>query len=107
ESFEWCEKLGWQKGWDWSQQEAAPPSFGAVCNGKSDIFLCQGGQGSRGGPEPKFVGDAETAGGRMSWWQESPGAVDEAYQPATRYKSDWPRMVVTQARKAVTSKSMT
>src|SRR5690349_10421890 len=63
ETFEWFEKLGWQKGWDWGD----PPTFGAVCNGKSEIFLCQGAQGSRGGPMPKFVG------------------VDEAYQLALKH----------------------
>src|ERR1041384_5309533 len=55
ESFEWFAKLGWEKGWDWGD----PPSFGGICNGKYEIFLCQDGQGSRGGPMPKFVGDDE------------------------------------------------
>lgn len=80
ETFEWFEKLGWQKGWDWGD----PPSFGAVCNGKYEIFLCQNGQGSRGGTMPQFVGDDETGGVWMSWWLESPAAVDEAYQLATQ-----------------------
>jgi hypothetical protein len=44
ETFAWFEKLGWQKGWDWGD----PPTFGAVCSGKCEIFLCQGGQGGRG-----------------------------------------------------------
>ena len=35
ESFEWFEKLGWQKGWDWGD----PPSFGGVCTGKYEISL--------------------------------------------------------------------
>jgi catechol 2,3-dioxygenase-like lactoylglutathione lyase family enzyme len=78
ESFAWFEKLGWKKLWDWGE----PPGFGAVGNGKSEIFLCRGGQGSRGGPNPKFVGDDETGGVWMSWWLESPAAVDEAYQLA-------------------------
>ena len=56
ESFAWFAKLGWEKAWDWGE----PPTFGAVCNGKVEIFLCQGGQGSRGGPMPQFVGDDET-----------------------------------------------
>ena len=80
ETFKWFEKLGWEKRWDWGE----PPTFGSVGNGKSEIFLCQGGQGSRGGPMPRFVGDDETGGVWMSWWVESPAAVDEAYQLATK-----------------------
>jgi hypothetical protein len=67
ESFAWFERLGWQKLWDWYPTEGAPPTFGAVGNGRSEIFLCQGGQGSRGGPLPQFVGDDETGGVWMSW----------------------------------------
>ena len=82
ESFEWFEKLGWKKLWDWCSKEGAPVTFGAVGNAKSEIFLCQGAQGSRGGPAPQFAGDDETGGVWMSWWLESPAAVDAAYQSA-------------------------
>ena len=82
QSFEWFAKLGWEKIWDWAPREDEPPTFGAVGNGKTQIFLCQGGQGSRGGPMPKFVGDDETGGVWMSWRLESPAAVDEAYESA-------------------------
>lgn len=44
QSFAWFEKLGWRKEWDWG----TPPTFGAVCAGHCEIFLCQGGQGGRG-----------------------------------------------------------
>ena len=44
ESFAWFEKLGWTKGWDWGD----PPTFGAVCSGECEIFLCLNGQGGRG-----------------------------------------------------------
>ena len=44
ESFAWFEKLGWKKGWDWGD----PPTFGGVCSGECEIFLCQNGQGGRG-----------------------------------------------------------
>jgi hypothetical protein len=44
ESVAWFEKLGWTKSWDWGD----PPTFGAVCSGKVEIFLCQGCQGGRG-----------------------------------------------------------
>lgn len=43
-SFAWFEKLGWKKGWDWGE----PPTFGGVCSGECEIFLCEGGQGGRG-----------------------------------------------------------
>jgi predicted lactoylglutathione lyase len=83
ETFEWFAQLGWEKAWDWSAEEGAAPTFGAVGNGKSQIFLCQGGQGARGGPAPQFVGDDQTGGVWMSWWLASPAAVDEAYKTAT------------------------
>ena len=44
ESFAWFEKLGWRRHWDWG----SPPTFGAVCSGECEIFLCQGAQGGRG-----------------------------------------------------------
>ncbi|HET9515503.1 MAG TPA: bleomycin resistance family protein [Gemmatimonadales bacterium] len=44
QSFAWFEKLGWRKCWDWG----SPPIFGSVGAGNHEIFLCQGGQGSRG-----------------------------------------------------------
>jgi catechol 2,3-dioxygenase-like lactoylglutathione lyase family enzyme len=44
ESFAWFEKLGWQKGWDWGD----PPTFGGVCSGECEIFLCEDDQGGRG-----------------------------------------------------------
>jgi len=89
ESFEWFEKLGWRKVFDWGE----PPTFGGVCNGDVAIFLCQNGQGSRGGPIPtyetsggwiSFLGDDEAGGVWMSWKMESTGAVDAAYQLAIR-----------------------
>jgi catechol 2,3-dioxygenase-like lactoylglutathione lyase family enzyme len=89
ESFAWFEKLGWKKGWDWGD----PPTFGGVCNGAVEIFLCQDGQGSRGGPirgpqdplgvgVPRHVGDDDTGGVWMSWFLSSPAEVDAAYKLA-------------------------
>ena len=43
-SFAWFEKLGWEKAWDWGD----PPTFGGVCSGACQIFLCQDAQGGRG-----------------------------------------------------------
>jgi len=80
-SFAWFEKLGWMKGWDWGD----PPTFGGVCNGKSEIFLCQNGQGSRGGSLPRHVeGDDDTGGVWMTWWLASPREVDAAYELALK-----------------------
>ena len=84
ESFEWFAKLGWQKLWDWCPEAGSPATFGAVGNNKVEIFLCAGAQGSRGGPMPRFVVDDETCGVWMSWWLESPAAVDEAYHTAMK-----------------------
>jgi uncharacterized glyoxalase superfamily protein PhnB len=44
DSFAWFEKLGWEKSWDWGD----PPTFGAVCSGDVEIFLCEDCQGGRG-----------------------------------------------------------
>jgi catechol 2,3-dioxygenase-like lactoylglutathione lyase family enzyme len=78
ESFAWFEKLGWKKGWDWGD----PPTFGGVCSGKCEIFLCEGGQGGRGkGTNPSTFGDDgdETAdkGVWMSVWVDD---IDEIYR---------------------------
>jgi len=72
ESFAWFEKLGWRKGWDWGE----PPTFGGVCSGECEIFLCEGGQGGRGkGANTSTFdsGPAQTAdkGVWMSVWVES------------------------------------
>jgi len=78
ESFEWFEKIGWHKGWDWGD----PPTFGGVCSGKAEIFLCEGGQGSRGGPMPRHVGDDDTGGVWMSLFLSSPAEVDATHKVA-------------------------
>lgn len=44
QSFEWFEKLGRKKGRDWGDR----PTFGGVCSGKCEIFLCLDGQGGSG-----------------------------------------------------------
>ncbi len=78
ESVAWFEKLGWTKAWDWGE----PADFGAVCNGEGQIFLCVNGQGSRGGPMPRHVGDDDTGGVWMSWFLSSPAEVDATYKLA-------------------------
>lgn len=44
QSFAWFERFGWTKAWEWG----TPPSFGGVCSGDCEIFLCENGQGGRG-----------------------------------------------------------
>jgi len=93
ESFAWFEKIGWTKAWEWG----APPSFGGVCSGKCEIFLCENAQGSRGGPMPRHAQDDDTGGVWLSWFLSSPAAVDAAYERAleqgmtvTRPPQDYP-----------------
>jgi catechol 2,3-dioxygenase-like lactoylglutathione lyase family enzyme len=73
-SFAWFEKLGWRKGWDWG----SPPTFGGVCSGHCEIFLCQNGQGGRGGSGPSFgpgSDEAAETGVWMSMWVDDVDAV--------------------------------
>ena len=84
ESIAWFEKLGWRKCWTWGD----PPDFGAVGSGECEIFLCQGAQGSRGGPMPKHVGDDDTGGVWMSWWVKTPADVDAAHAPSPGARLD-------------------
>src|SRR5215470_11649127 len=67
QSFAWFEKLGWKKGWDWG----SPPTFGGVCSGNFEIFLCQGAQGGRGKSAlttTKDHGEDQDKGVWMSIW---------------------------------------
>jgi hypothetical protein len=77
ESFAWFERLGWRKGFQWGE----PPTFGSVCSGKCEIFLCQGAQGGRGkGTNTTTfddVGESADKGVWMSVWVEN---VDEIHQ---------------------------
>jgi catechol 2,3-dioxygenase-like lactoylglutathione lyase family enzyme len=78
ESFEWFEKLGWRKGFDWG----TPPTFGSVCCDESEIFLCEGGQGGRGhtGLPMTFGPTSDEAlekGVWMSMWVDDVDAVHE------------------------------
>jgi catechol 2,3-dioxygenase-like lactoylglutathione lyase family enzyme len=78
ESFAWFEKLGWTKGWDWG----TPPTFGGVCSGACEIFLCRDGQGGRGErPLPLIRGFDGAEAGRygvwMSLWVEDVDAIHE------------------------------
>ena len=90
ESFAWFEKLGWSKAWDWG----SPASFGGVCSGDCEIFLCENGQGGRGKGAVKMTfgpdGD-ETAdkGAWMSIWVDN---VDDIHRRCLQAGLDvtWP-----------------
>jgi hypothetical protein len=76
QSFAWFEKLGWQKGWEWG----SPVTFGGVCSGPCEIFLCEGGQGGRGRTKmPMTFGpksdEAAEKGVWMSIWVDDVDAV--------------------------------
>ena len=76
ESFAWFEKLGWEKVWDWG----TPPTFGCVCSGKYEIFLCNNAQGGRGKSSLNVTAgtlEAESAdkGVWMSIWVEDVDAI--------------------------------
>ncbi|MFY9554112.1 MAG: bleomycin resistance family protein [Blastocatellia bacterium] len=78
ESFDWFEKLGWKEAWAWGD----PPTFGGVCSGEAEIFLCENGQGGRGKSAVKMTfgpdgDDAADKGAWMSIWVED---VDTIYQ---------------------------
>ena len=76
QSFAWFEKLGWEKGWDWG----TPPTFGGVCAGECEIFLCQDGQGGRGKSgltTTRGRDDGEDQGVWMSIWVDDVDAVHQ------------------------------
>ena len=74
ESFAWFETLGWTRGFAWG----TPPTFGAVCSGGFEIFLCRGAQGGRGKSElatTDGAGEAADRGVWMSIWVEDVDSV--------------------------------
>ena len=78
QSVEWFEKLGWEKSWDWGD----PPTFGGVCSGACQIFLCLNGQGGRGRSDRKMTfgpdgSDEAERGVWMSIWVDDVDAVHE------------------------------
>ena len=90
QSFAWFEKLGWKKGWDWGD----PPTFGGVCSGNCEIFLCQGGQGGRGKGTSKSTfgeedGQTSDKGAWMSMWVDD---VDEVHEHCVKQGLEvvWP-----------------
>jgi catechol 2,3-dioxygenase-like lactoylglutathione lyase family enzyme len=93
-SLAWFESLGWQRGFTWNDHgllEGAADrdahgdaGFGSVCaeGEAARIFLCHGGQGSRGTIQPRWPGDDLTDGVWMSWWIDSVESVDAMHAKA-------------------------
>jgi catechol 2,3-dioxygenase-like lactoylglutathione lyase family enzyme len=77
ESFDWFDKLGWRKRWEWGD----PPDFGAVGNTQCEIFLCRDGQGGRRA-RPLRRGEEERGGMWLCWLLGSRADVDAAYESA-------------------------
>ena len=76
QSFDWFERLGWKKLWDWG----TPPTFGAVGSGPCEIFLCEGAQGGRGKSDLAVTFGVQGAeegdlGVWMSMWVEDVDAI--------------------------------
>lgn len=78
QSFNWFEKLGWKKGWEWGN----PATFGGVCSGECEIFLCQDGQGGRGKGNLKttFGKDGNEAADRGVWMSVWVDDVDQVHR---------------------------
>jgi len=78
QSFEWFEKLGWRKSWDWG----SPPTFGGVCSGACEIFLCLDGQGGRGasGSPMTFGPESNQSAERSVWMSIWVDDVDEIHR---------------------------
>jgi uncharacterized glyoxalase superfamily protein PhnB len=91
-SLAWFESLGWTRGFTWNEggpiAEAADRNahgdahFGSVCAENAQIFLCRGGQGSRGTIMPRWPGDDLTDGVWMSWWIDSIPSLNELHEKA-------------------------
>lgn len=76
DSLAWFESLGWETTFVWNEEGETEPGFAGTGCGDAEIFLCCGGQGSRGTHPPAFPFDETTGGVWMSWFLGSPGQVD-------------------------------
>ena len=95
-SIAWFEKLGWNRCFTYNDSGMiagaadhnahGPAQFAAVGSGECEIFLCQNGQGSRGGPMPQHVtGDDDTGGVWMSWFVRTRAEVEAAHALAVKH----------------------
>jgi uncharacterized glyoxalase superfamily protein PhnB len=80
-SLAWFEALGWRRSFTWNpsgtianqadEDANGRAEFAGVRSGHAEIMLCRDGQGGRG-----------SDGAWMSWWVESPAAVDALHAKA-------------------------
>ncbi|HJS52588.1 MAG TPA: bleomycin resistance family protein [Pyrinomonadaceae bacterium] len=77
ESVAWFEKLGLEFSWAWGDE----PTFGGICSGECQIFLCQDAQGGRGKGSNKmtFGEDGSETGDKGVWMSIWVGDVDTIY----------------------------
>jgi catechol 2,3-dioxygenase-like lactoylglutathione lyase family enzyme len=90
QSFEWFEKLGWKKAWDWGD----PPDFGAVSSGECEIFLCLNAQGGRGRGSVKntFGSEGDETSDQGSWMSIFVDDVEPIFQRCQEqgFEITWP-----------------
>lgn len=93
--FAWFEALGWRRGFSWNSggmigygdgalaaNEYGDADFACIRSGEAEIFLCVGGQGSRGTIVPSAPGDDRTDGVWLCWFLQTPAEVDAMYDTA-------------------------
>ncbi len=81
-SLAWFEALGWKRGFTFSD-DGGPAQFASVIGSDAaEIFLCQDGQGLRGGKPAREGGGDDTGATWMSWWLNTPADVDAAHARA-------------------------
>jgi predicted enzyme related to lactoylglutathione lyase len=82
-TFEWFEKLGWDKGFEWKADPSdTAPGFGAVETSSCEIFLCRDGQGRRGKGANKstFGPDGDETSDKGVWMSIWVDDVDTIHQ---------------------------
>jgi catechol 2,3-dioxygenase-like lactoylglutathione lyase family enzyme len=90
-SFEWFEKLGWDRGFEWRADPSDDaPGFGAVETGSCEIFLCRDGQGSRGkgANHSTFGPDGDETSDKGVWMSIWVDDVDAVHQRCVTHRLD-------------------
>ena len=107
-SLRWFEAFGWSRGFTWNpggmihgsgdRNSHGPATFASVCSNVggdaegAQMFLCQDGQGARGGKPPRFDGSDDCGAVWMSWWVENAAQVDEAHAIAVKHGVTLPKI---------------
>lgn len=95
-SIAWFEALSWQRCWTYNGNGMIPDAadsdlhgtatFAAVGLGHFEIFLCLDGQGPPPSQIPDGYPETDDYGGVwMTWWLDSPAAVDNAHEIALEH----------------------